>query len=67
MPKARLELYERSAAQDAGNDAGTFLDEIGITDLAQLSEGQWSEFIRRVIVGFEKNLRTRLLSGEEPF
>lgn len=67
MPTNRLDQYEKAAAVEAGNEGGAFLDELGVTDLAKLTEGQYGEYLRRVIVGFERSLRTMILSGAAPF
>lgn len=67
MPQAKLDDFERIAALAGGSDAGAYLDEIGITDLAMLDELQWQEFLRRVVAGYEHELRRKILSGEAPF
>jgi hypothetical protein len=67
MASGTLDLHERAAALEAGTGAGGFLDECGTTDLAALSVGQWEEFLRRIIVGYEHSLRRRILEHEPPF
>jgi hypothetical protein len=67
MPKPELDAYELGAAREAGNQAGAFLDEIGKTDLATLDGEECSEFLRRVVTGFEITMRKRILAGEPPF
>jgi hypothetical protein len=67
MPKADLDAYERCATLEAGDAAGRYLDEIGITDLARLDSDQWREFLRLVITGFEKVMRRKILNNEAPF
>ena len=42
---------DRAAVLKAGNLAGQYLDEIGVTDLASLSAEQWETFLFKV-VGF---------------
>jgi hypothetical protein len=51
----------------AGNEAGRYLDQIGVTDMAKLTDAEWREFLRRVIVAFEHSLRDKILSGVAPF
>jgi Family of unknown function (DUF6511) len=67
MPKRELDAYELGAAREAGNQGGAFLDELGKTDLATLDGEEWSEFLRRIITGFEITMRKRILDGEPPF
>jgi hypothetical protein len=67
MPQPALDAFEEAAAVEAGAQAGAYLEEIGITDLAKLTEPQWQEFLRRVVTGFEQVLRRKILNGESPF
>lgn len=67
MPQAELDAYELGATREAGNQAGAFLDEIGKTDLATLDSDEWSEFLRRIITGFEATIRKRILNGDPAF
>jgi hypothetical protein len=67
MPGQILEDYEIGAALEAGDLAGSYLDEIGITDLAKLDAWQWREFLRRIVVGFEQSMRRKILNDEPPF
>lgn len=60
MPHDVLDTLERAAALEAGAQAGDYLDSQGCTDLAQLSQQQWEEFLRRIVVGYEKELRRRV-------
>ena len=57
MSQGSLDAYEHAAAVEAGAQAGSYLDEIGQSDLARLSNQQWQEFLRRIIVGFEHEWR----------
>ena len=50
-----------------GQIAGCYLDKIGITDLAALDPGQWREFLRYIVVGYEHSLRRKILNNEAPF
>jgi Family of unknown function (DUF6511) len=67
MPNKELNDLEQSAALEAGAMAGRYLDQIGITDLAKLTDQQWREFLRRLLTGFEQTLRRKILDGESPF
>jgi hypothetical protein len=67
MAQKDLDAFELIALNEAGHDAGGYLDEIGVTDLAQLEPEQWITFLKRVQLGFEKHLREKLLSHAAPF
>jgi hypothetical protein len=67
MPQQMLDAYEATALLEAGDKAGGYLDEIGITDLARLDRDQWREFLRRIVVGYEEVLRRKILNNEGPF
>lgn len=67
MPKLELDAFEEAARDDAGNMAGAYLDTIGKTDLATLTQEEWKGFLHQVIVGFEDGLRRRFLSHVAPF
>lgn len=67
MPTTKLDLYEEKALQDGGCEGGAFLDEIGTTDLAALTETQYQEYLRRVLLGFEGGMRKRIIEGIAPF
>jgi len=67
MPQQVLDAYEAIAAREAGDLAGRYLNEIGITDLARLDSDQWREFLRLVITGFEQIMRRKILNNEAPF
>lgn len=62
-----LDALELRAMEAAGAQAGAFLDSIGTTDLAQLSQEQWGSFLSLVVCGFSDELRKLVLSGEAPF
>jgi hypothetical protein len=67
MPQFILDEYEIGAALEAGTSVGEYLEEIGTTDLAKLDAGQWREFLRRFVLGFEHALRRKILDNEPPF
>ena len=67
MPNPILDAYEIGAALEAGAEAGGYLEEIGKFDLRMLDDGEWREFLHRLLVGFEHELRRKILSNEAPF
>jgi hypothetical protein len=67
MPGPDLDAYEEAAVREAGAEAAAFLERCGTTDLAKLKDEEWHEFLRRVVTGFEKILRRKILDGSAPF
>jgi hypothetical protein len=67
MPDSMLDALELGAAFEAGAIAAAYLEQVGTTDLARLTEAQWREFLRRLVVGFEQVLRRKILDREPPF
>ena len=67
MAKDKLEAYEQRAGMSAGDKAGQFLDEINKTDLAELTREEWEEFIGRIIIGFQSEMRRLIENNEAPF
>jgi hypothetical protein len=67
MPEEMLDAYEIGSALEVGANAGTYLEEIGKTDLKLLDDGEWREFLRRLYVGFEHAMRRKILNNEPPF
>lgn len=67
MPTKQLDEYEIAATLKGGDEAGSYLEEIGKTDLAALDAGEWREFLRRVVTGYEHEMRRKLLAHEAPF
>lgn len=66
LPQDRFTRLESLASGKGGEEGGAFLDEIGKTDLAALTEAEWYEFCRRIIAGYRKALVTSL-RDESPF
>lgn len=62
-----FEPYELIALEEAGSKAGELLDGIGKTDLADLTEQQWRDFLKTVIHGFGASLREQVATGSAPF
>jgi hypothetical protein len=67
MPSDWLDAYEIGAMLEAGNLAGAYLDEIGKTDMAALTPDEWRSFLHRIVVGYERALRRKILNNEAPF
>jgi hypothetical protein len=59
--------YEMVARTDAGEKAGAVLDEIGKTDLAELTAEQWQRFLTTVIHEFGESLRRQVAELRAPF
>lgn len=45
---------ERVALLTGGRAGGEFLDELGLSDLARLTDAQWYQFLRCVVGGFQE-------------
>jgi hypothetical protein len=66
MTKRQLDQYERQALEDGGNAGGAYLDEIGKTDLAELTELEWATFWRTGFVAYSESMR-EIVSKEIPY
>ena len=66
MPTQKLTRIERLAVHEGGDKGGEYLDEIGKTDLAVLTEDEWREFLERIEAGRREALVTTL-KFEAPF
>lgn len=67
MKSEELNAIEHNALMAGGDRAGAYLDEIGKTDLAQLSEEEWTIFLCRVLDGFGESMRDQLKAHSAPF
>jgi hypothetical protein len=67
MPGPILDAYERGAANEAMNAAGSYCFELNKFDIRYLTDQELSEFTRRFVVTYENTLRERIMSGEAPF
>ena len=67
MPSEKLVAYEKKAALSAGDAAGQFLDEIGKTDLAAMSQDEWHEFLGHIVLGYQSELQRMIQEDEAPF
>lgn len=66
MKQNEFTRIESLAAGAGGEEGGAFLDSIGKTDLATMSDAEWFEFCRRIVAGYRKALKTTL-KDEAPF
>jgi len=60
MKQDQFTRLESLAASRGGEEGGAFLDSIGKTDLAQLTQAEWFEFCRRIVAGYRKALKDDL-------
>lgn len=67
MPEKSLDAFEARARHEAGENAGAYLDEIGVTNLEQLNVEQWQAFLDKVIMGFEVSMRRQLTEHAAPY
>lgn len=67
MADREFDVFEQHAMQAAGEKAGGYLDSIGKTDLATLSEAEWSVFLITMIRAFGDAIRAEVESGKAPF
>ena len=59
---------EKQAMQNAGNMGGEYLDSIGKTDLASLTQAEWTCFVECVCTGYTDAMRKlRAMDDEIPF
>ena len=66
MKQEDFTRIESLAAQKGGDEAGQYLDEIGVFDLEKLTPDCWAEFCRRMVAGYRKALQSDL-RNEAPF
>lgn len=66
MNAAELDACEKMATGLAGEEAGAYLDELGKTDLATLTQEEWQTFLSRIVTGFEKYMQKIIYGGNEP-
>jgi|ERR1700751_778919 hypothetical protein len=66
MAQKDLDAFELIALNEAGRDAGAYLDEIGVGEIfAKVSPEQWINFLKRAQFG--EHLRNKLQSNTAPF
>lgn len=66
MSQRKFDEYEERALEDGGNAGGSFLDEIGKTDLAELDPEEWSQFLGVILKGYADSMR-EIVSREVPY
>lgn len=57
---------EVDALEHGGMAGGEYLDSIGKTDLAELTEEQWGEFLGKVLEGYSDHMRGKV-TEDPPF
>ncbi|WP_316172880.1 DUF6511 domain-containing protein [Bradyrhizobium sp. SZCCHNRI2049] len=67
MAPKTLSAHELFALDEAGEAAGAYLESIGKFDLTQLSQAEWSQFLKTVLNTYGERMRARLLSHTAPF
>lgn len=67
MSQREFDRAEQGAILQAGDEAGAFLDQIGKTDLATLTEDEWTQFLLTYTRAFGEKMRTALRNNEPPF
>jgi len=67
MSARDLTFHEARALVEAGDKAGEYLESIGKTDLASLSETEWLKFLKTVFEQYAQTMRDRLLNHVAPF
>lgn len=66
MKQVEFSRLEEMATIEGGADAGAYLDKLGKTDLASLTQDEWDEFCRTLVAGYRLALKTKL-RDEAPF
>ncbi|CCD94637.1 hypothetical protein BRAO375_3660031 [Bradyrhizobium sp. ORS 375] len=66
MPKT-LSATEALALQDAGADAGAYLERLGKFNLSELSEKEWTNFLTTILNSYGDNMRKRVTNAIAPF
>lgn len=61
-----MQSYEKEALTLAGQEAGGWLESIGKTDLAQLTEAEWLMFLEGIVTMYQEHLGQICAAGEEP-
>lgn len=63
----KLNRYENQAIEAASNKAGAYLDGLGKTDLATLTEDEWTEFLETVFVASTAEIQRLTDEDAVPF
>lgn len=67
MSQREFDACEHDAVDEAMIALGTFLDEVGTTDLAELDEHQFKLAGNRMIRAFGDSMRRRVTEFQAPF
>lgn len=60
MPKKLFDMYESDSIMEGGAKAGQYLDTIGVTDLAELTEDQFRAFFVKFLGGYEDAMKSAM-------
>ena len=66
MKQTEFTRLDSLATEEGGALGGAFLDRIGKTDLATMTQDEWQEFCRQIIAGYRTALKEKL-RYEAPF
>lgn len=67
MPKTKLDPFEQVALEEAGNEAGAYLDRVGISFDPMPTEEQWLIFRKTLLEGFGTSMRRQIDEHGAPF
>ena len=67
MTITQLNEWQIKAIEAASEPAGAYLDSIGKTDLATLTEGEWYRFLEEVSIAYHEEMDRQRASGAPPF
>lgn len=67
MSTKTFDIYESQALIKGGEAGGEVLESLGKTDLAELQQTEWVQFLAAVLKGYSKAMRDSLESGKAPF
>lgn len=67
MTAETLTRLEHAALRAGGDLAGTYLDQLGKTDLTTLNEVEWVAFLEHVLTGYGEKMREQLKVHAAPF
>lgn len=60
LKQLEFSRLDRLAAMEAGHDIEAYCDEIGKTDLRDLTQEEWDNLCRRFVAGYRDALQTKL-------
>jgi nitrogenase molybdenum-iron protein alpha/beta subunit len=67
MSEEAFDEFEIRAIDAAGDEAGSYLDDIGKTDLADLTPDEWRHFLRTFLRAVGSCIRREVEKGTPPF